>query len=67
MQKKTEAERFKRRVKKSRKHRDTQSCLRVVVMFPSLRSIMCNCNQISAGEKKVTILLPKYRELTLVE
>lgn len=49
-----EAEQIKRRVKNSR---DTQSCLRVVVMF----SLLCNI------ENKVTILLPKYRDLTLDE
>lgn len=50
--KKREGEGIKRRVKNSRKPRDTQSCLRVVVMFPSLGSIVCNCNQTSGGKRK---------------
>lgn len=60
-----------RRLKNSRKTRDTQSCVRVVVMTPPPPSpLRCNivhdCNRTS-GENKVTILLPKYRDLTLGE
>lgn len=43
---------IKRRVKNSRKPGDTQSCLRVVVVFPPLGSIVRNCNQTSGGKIK---------------
>lgn len=54
-QKKWEGARFKRRVKNGRKPRDTQSCLRVVVMLPfppSFSSIVCDCNRTSGGKIK---------------
>lgn len=43
-----------KRVKNSRKPRDTQSCLRVVVMFPPhpLGSIVPNCNRTSGRKIK---------------
>lgn len=54
-QKKWEGARFKRRVKNGRKPRDTQSCLRVVVMLPfppSFGSIVRDCNRTSGGKIK---------------
>lgn len=34
-------------------------------MFPFFDIIVCCCNQTSGEEKKVTMMLPKYRDLTL--
>lgn len=43
----------------------TQTCLRVVVMFPFYGVIVYSCNQISTEEEKVTVMPPKYGDLTL--